>query len=217
MPATIDQILEYTGATFGQQISSFGFPPRVVVSDSSAAISDPDDLIALFKGATNHGNIRPLINPGAPYLFLTHHWTSTGTAAASTVINQAPVVRVYGRIPVSDRASATPNGRDLPEDVDSSFGSTLSPFHSDITQALRGLWVPLTKPNYTKGSPELTLSGVGLRTPVSTTALYVVSEEEYVFTAGCDLIVVVPQTAATWTEGNASDVEAGVIVGRFGG
>lgn len=217
MPAEIDKTFEYGGPAYGTHLGTFGFPARTVYRDALTAITDPDDLIGLFKGATNHALVVPQINTGASYLFLTHHWASTGTTATNTVVLQAPIVRVYGLVPRSDRTPAQGNGRDAPEDTSTNFGGVLSPFHTDISEFIRGIWVPLTKPNYTKGTPGLTLDQVAIRTPVSTTSLYAVSEEEYVFCAGCSAVVVVVATAATFTEGNADNTTTSVIVGRFGG
>lgn len=200
-PASLDTLK--TGAP--NELVSYGGAGVVLNTDSATATADADDVYALLAAATT---IRAIPVYTGAYLFLSHHWTDV-TAAS---INQAPVVRVFGHIPNHNIQQ-----RSHPQDIDTDFmdvhdsGFVLG---SKPRLDARGLWVPLTTPGYTAGTPGLTLDNIGCRNVFNTTQQYTVSEEKYVFLAGCDLALVVVSTAATYTSGTDPK---GVIVGRLVG
>lgn len=193
-----------TGAA--NELVSYGGPGFVCNSNSASAASDPDDVYEILTASSTVAAIP--VTSGS-YLFLTHQWHSDDVA---DVINQAPVVRVFGHLP-------SPNfvGLRFPQDVSSVFPDVRASTYNLANVAnLGGLWKPLTKPGYTLGTPTLTLSGIGCRHLFDTDSdQYVVSEEQYVFLGGCDFAIVVIDTAATWQTG--SGTRTGMIVGQIGG
>lgn len=187
------------------ELISFSMPAAVLNLNAAQAQADPDDPYRILSGDdVNHANVVPMAVPTGSYLFLSHVWTSTDD---DDDVNQAPVVRVFGRVP----PHSNPGRRRLPSDHSSSF-----PEPYDLPPAgSRGLWVPLTKPGYTKGTPTLELSNNGIVVPHGSGEISGQSEEDYVFLAGADQIIVAVSTAATWTGG--SGTRAGMIVGRLVG
>lgn len=191
----------------GIQINSFGGAAQVLNTNSASASADPDDIQEILIGATT---VKVLPIPAGSYLHLTHHWTDV----AAATINQAPIVRVYGRVPNHNAQE-----RLHPQDVDSDFPDLHASGYllgtARLRADLRGIWVPVTTPGYTLGTPGLTLSQVGTRHLFNADAnQYVVSEEQYVFLGGITHAIVVVAEAATYTSG--SDPK-GVIVGRLTG
>lgn len=209
MPATLITDAFLCGAKSSRpkdiELVSFSMPALTLNLNSAQAQSDPDDPYRILSGDdTNHANVVPLAVPTGSYLFLSHVWTSTDD---DDNVSQAPVVRVFGRVP----PSYNPGQRRLPVDHSSAFPDAYVLPSAD----LRGLWVPLTKPGYTKGTPTLTLSANGILIPHGSGAIYGQSEEDYVFLAGVDRVIVAVSTAATWAGG--AGTRTGMIVGRLVG
>lgn len=206
MPATRNPNLwNIPDQSFGTQIGAYGFPASVVNKDSLTAQSDPDDPYEVLDGTdTYHANVVPIQTFGAAYLGLVHMWFSSTYTATATA---DPIVRVFGHVPNPRQAKP----RLWPQDVSSSFYDLTD---TDIAAEYRGLWVPLTPPGYTLGTPTLTLSGTPIDHVIGTTSREVTSELQYVFLAGCDYALVTVSTAATLSAGAT---KKGVIVGTLFG
>lgn len=188
------------------EIASYGGQAFVVNTNSASAASDPEDILEVLQGTST---ARIIQIGGGSYLGLTHHWTDVVAASCST----PPVVRVFGKV----RNPATGAPRYHPQDIDADFPDLHASglLASDNSWDARGIWIPLTKPGYTMGTPELTLSGVAIRHLFNSDAnQYDVSEEQYVFLAGVEEVLVVVSTAAAYTSGTDPK---GVIVGRLFG
>lgn len=193
MPAAIPKNnFQALGSPTGLQLAAYSFSGLVANRDALTAQSDPDNPYGVLLGAdTYHANVVPIPTYGAAYIGLTAWLYASNDAATAT----APIVRIYGHIP------NPPGARDAntwPQDVASEF---LNLNHASIPDDLKGLWVPLTKPNYTPGTPQLTLTTPAASRSVAATSIEHISEEGYAFLRGCDYVIVLVSTAATLSAG----------------
>lgn len=207
MPGSIpSNCFRISGSALGGHLASFALPAHVANTDALTAQSDPDNPYGILLASdTYHANVIPLPTYGASYAGLTA-WTYADSATAT--VSQAAVVRVYGHIP------NIPQARDVttwPQDVASNF---LDLNNTTIPQALRGLWIPLTKPGYTAGTPEITLTAGAASRVVASTSTEDISEEGYVFLRGCDHILVTISTALTLSAGSTK--KAVIVASMFG-
>lgn len=194
MPAAIPKNnFQALGSPTGLQLAAYAFPAQIANRNTLTAQSDPDNPYGVLLGAdTYHANVVPIPTYGASYIGLTAWLYASDDAATVTA---SPIVRIYGHIP---NPSGTRDANTWPQDVASEF---LDLNHASIPEDLRGVWVPITKPNYTPGTPQITLTAPAATRSVASTSIEHISEEGYAFLRGCDYVIVLVSTAATLSAG----------------
>ncbi len=194
MPAAIPtNNFQALGSATGLQLAAYAFPALIANRDVLTAQSDPDNPYGVLLGSdTYHANVIPIPTYGAAYIGLTAWFYASNDAAT---VSTAPIVRIYGHIP---NPQGTRSANTWPQDVASEF---LNLNHASIPEDLQGVWVPLTKPNYTPGTPQMTLEGPAASRSVAATSIEHISEEGYAFLRGCDYVIVLVSTAGALSAG----------------
>ena len=220
MTALLDQYRSMTqlkAPAIGVPLAALSSPGAVCITDTVSALSgDADDVYEYLSGnSSDGGRVRPIYNDGSwNYLHLFHVWHSDDPA--DTIASTAgPKIRVFGQIPKYNRGkrvwpqdSFTSNVVDV-DDI-STYGEGLGDDRIDLS----GLWIPLTKPGYTAGTPELQLEGTAIRhLHNSDSDITVTSEGQFVYLQGCRNILVVMDTVPTFSGGTGT--REGVVLGVF--
>lgn len=198
----------------GQFLSSIG-TSVVVLNTSTASVTGGSsgasrDIYDILDGtATNDEKCRRVSVPkDYAYLDLYHVWTDTGAGNGCTT---APTVRVFGRKPlwVPNSPVSSGAGRKWPQDLSpDNYPDVMASAFGDA----KGFWVPLVKPDWQAGIPEIAFdTNDPIRCPSfgGVKALHV-SEPQSVFLSGCEEVVVAIDTAASY-----SDSGVGLILGCF--
>lgn len=195
----------FSDSAAGAPISSYSSGAFVVNTNAKAVQTGHfQNVQEILNGsATNHANVIPLATMGAAYLHISARWKSD---TSGVTLSTDPVVRVFGHVP----NPREPSLRSWPQDIDSNFNDLNA---SNIPEAFRGVWVPLGKPDRTMGTAELTLPSDGIIDD-NGSVTEGNTDEQWVFLAGCDFVIVTVETAAVFSAGSTTEA---VILGRLTG